>query len=196
MKKLFLLAVALSSTMFLAACGGGGDGEKVAAVDANITVTAANGKALFTALGNESFVFGNGVPAFGTAGTTTTVTINPPAAAGGNPGFTISSGGSTAGGTLSFAGGTCTFNVTSSTFGPPSPLLVGQSIVINDCSVRLDTAGQVADGVADDILAMLTLDGTTSTGSIVSVAIDGDGNITLNGVVVGRVALRPLSGAF
>ena len=195
MKKFFLLAAFLGSATLLAACGGGGgDGNQVAAADARVAVNADNGKAAFTALADESFVFANGVPAFGT-NTATTVSIEAPAAAGGAPRFAITTaGGDTATGRMSF--GSCKFEVLTSTFDSPSPLVAGATIVIEDCELTLDTAGQAADGVSVDVNAMLSLDDCDSANTVVTVAITAGGKIVLNGKVVGTITLRPVTGVF
>jgi hypothetical protein len=195
MKKLFLIAAVLSTATLLTACGGGGgDAVQVAAVDARLEADADSGRPMFTALANESFTFTNGVAEFGTAGTATTVSIQEPAAAGRNPRFTISSGGETATGTMAY--GSCFFRITVSTFAPPSPLVDGAVIEIDNCGVVLDTAGQHADGVAVESSAVLFLNNANSTGTTVTVAINPSGRITLNGRVVGTVTLRPITGVF
>jgi hypothetical protein len=195
MKKLFLLAAVLTSATLLASCGGGGgDAAQVAAADARIGVDDTNGKVVFNAMANESFVFSGGVPAFGT-NTATTVNITPPPAAGRNPGFTITSaGGDTATGTMDF--GSCIFRIVTSTFDPPSPLVAGETIVVPNCGVNLDTAGQHADGVAVDVSATLFLNNAVSTNTTVTVAINPAGKITLNGRAVGTVTLQPVTGVF
>ena len=193
MKKLFLLAAVLSSVTLLAACGGGGGDSSpmVAAEDARLAADADSGKPLFTALANESFTFTNGVAEFGTS-SATTVTIQPPAAEGRNPRFTITSGGDTASGVMAF--GSCFFRVTDSTFAPPSPLVDGAVIEIANCGVQLDTAGQNANGVAVESSAVLFLNNANSTGTTVTVAISPSGRIILNGKAVGTVTLRPVTG--
>jgi hypothetical protein len=193
MKKLSLLAAVLASATFLACCGGSGDASQVAAADAQIAVDGSNGKRTFTAMANESFLFTNGVADFGTAAATT-VSITPPATAGTNPTFNIAAGGDTASGTMAF--GSCKFQITASTFDAPSPLLVGETITIENCDVKLDTSGQGADGVAVDVSAVLVLNNASSTNTTVTVAINENGKITLNGTVVGTVTLRPVTGAF
>lgn len=194
MKKLFLLAAVLTSATLLASCGGGGDSAQVATEDARLSADADSGRPLFTAMANESFTFTGGVTEFGTAGAATTVSIQQPAAAGRNPRFAISSGGQTATGVMTF--GSCFFRVTDSTFTPPSPLVDGAVIEINNCGVQLDTAGQNANGVAIESSAVLFLNNANSTGTAVTVAINPAGRITLNGKAVGTVTLTPVTGAF
>lgn len=193
MKKLLLLAAVLSSVTLLASCGGGGgDTPQVAAANAELAVDADNGRPVFTALQNEAFTFPTGVADFGTAGTTT-LTITPPASAGRNPTFAVASGGDTASGTMGF--GSCIFRITVSTFNPPSPLVDGAIIEIQNCGVRLDTAGQNANDVALQKSAVLFLNNANSTGTTVTVSINPAGKITLNGRVVGTVTLKPVTGS-
>lgn len=194
MKKHFLLAALLGSVTFLAACGGGGgggDSAQIASADAVVNVGAANGRTTFRALENEAFVFPDGVPAFGTT-TRTTVAIEPPAAAGANPRFTVTNAGQTASGVMNF--GSCIFRITASDFAG-SVMVAGASIEIDNCSIRIDTSGHAADGVAVDILVFLILDGAVSNGTLISVMIDGDGNVFVNGVLVATITLAPVTGA-
>jgi hypothetical protein len=193
MKTHFLLAALLGGVTFLAACGGGGGGDtaQLAASDAVVNVGAANGRTTFRALQNEAFVFPNGVAAFGTT-SATTVAVTPPAAAGASSGFTVTNGGQTASGVMQF--GSCDFRITSSTFAG-SVMVVGETIEVTNCSLRIDTSGQAGDGVAVDVLVFLILNTSTSNGTLMSVSIDGNGRVFVNGQLVGTVTLGAVTGA-
>jgi hypothetical protein len=196
MKKLMQWAIALCSAAMLAACGGGGSGDGAARTvtqDPALAINATTGPTLVAAIANETFAYQDGVPAFGTTAATN-VTFSAPAAAGAAPGFTISSGGNTASGTMAF--GSCIFRITASTFPDGSRLAAGQIITINPCNINVNARGTAADGVAATRSAALVVGAAASAGASVTISVNPGGQLTLNGVSVGTVTLSPITGAF
>jgi hypothetical protein len=80
--------------------------------------------------------------------------------------------------------GSCIFTITSTT--GTKGLTVGQQITVNPCSLRLETAGQQADGQPQQTNATVTLGTTQSTSTPVQVAVTPDGQVVVNGQPVGR----------
>lgn len=194
MKKLMQWAVALCSAAMLAACGGGGDGgARTVTADPVLALNAETGRTMVSALATENFTFPSGVPAFGTAAATT-VTFSAPATPTAAPGFTITSGTNTASGTMAF--GSCIFRVTASTFPATHPLARGKVVTINPCNVSVTLKGTPADGVATSRSVALVLGAAVSAGAPVTVGVNGGGQLTFNGAIVGSVTLSPLTGAF
>ncbi|HEX2544650.1 MAG TPA: hypothetical protein VHL79_07225 [Ramlibacter sp.] len=198
MKKLFLAAALVASSIGLVACGGGGDEPaNVAANDLNLQLSPSTGQAATQPFVNVPFVFPSAVPDLGTTAPTT-VTITPPPTnnlqpGGSNPGFQVVSGGQTASGILQF--GSCIFVVTASTFPAGHRLAQGNTVTVNPCNINVNTAGAVANGVAITRSAALRLGAAASSGSSVTVNVNPGGNITVNGNAgVGTVTLTPVSG--
>ncbi len=183
--KLKLVALAAVSVAALAACGGGGDPVLVAAGDATISVA----PAVAAAVANTDFTFASGVAALGTTAETTVKFTNTAA----TPAFSISSGGNTATGTTTF--GSCIFVVSNSTFPAGHPLANGQTVTVNPCSVRLATAGGVANGQPTTRNAAMLLGFAASSGRSVTVAVSPSGSLTVNGSIIAVISLTPVSGA-
>ena len=203
-----LAASSIAVAGLLTACGGDpAPAAKVAAAQTELAAgpsTAAASTALFT---SAPQVFTSGVPSFGTTGTTTltvsntttsgTVTTASGPVSVSGPTFTITgpaSGGGTgtASGALTY--GSCIFNILSSTFVAPSPLLVGNQIVISPCDFKLATSGKPADGSSGNVTTTLTLGTGTSTGSTLTVTISNTGVVTVAGQTLGTVSLTPVTG--
>jgi hypothetical protein len=175
-------------TLVLYGCGGGNDGTapKPAAVVPTATTLAATPTTV-DAVATVPFTF-SAVPSFGTTATTTVTFTNTAT----TPAFSIASGSNTATGTTTF--GSCDFHVTASTFVAPSPLAVGQTIIVNPCNINVDTKGEPA-GVAQQRAIALVLGSAASTGTTVTVGVTAGGQLTLNGNAVGTVTLVPVTGA-
>jgi hypothetical protein len=191
MKKRFLLVCALVSAFVLAACGDGGSDDRLFAASEDLTVNAnaATGPSLARAFKEEVFVFPNGVPEFGTT-TTTTLVIHEN---GSTPTFTLTNGGNVATGQLLF--GSCIFKITQSTFVPPSPLLVGNTITIPNCQFLVRTRTVPANNVVFTRNARWILSTATSNDTPVEVSINPGGQVTVNGVVIGTVTLVAVTGS-
>lgn len=187
MKKLTLILAALCMTATLTACGGGGSGStaQVASANTSIPMNATTGQTVTSSVTGKSFEFTNGVPDFGTSGSTT-VTFGTP------NGFQITSGGNAANGTMSF--GSCHFNVTSSSFGS-GPLINGSTVTITNCELQALTKGLPADGSGHLAQVELVLNGATSLPVTVTITVMADGQVLVNNVVVGSVPVAPVTGA-
>lgn len=187
MKHQFLAVLAVAAAFVLASCGGGGDAPtpvQVASADANLP---ANGT-ITAALSGTTFAFPTGVPGLGTTGTTTLAFSGTAAA----PGFSIASGGNTAGGALRF--GSCIFAVSSSTFPAGHPMALGQTVTVNPCNINLNTTGVVANGVAVNRSVGLVLGAAGSSGASVILGVNAGGGLTLNGNNVGTITLAFVTG--
>ncbi|WBY03641.1 hypothetical protein PE066_08940 [Ramlibacter tataouinensis] len=147
----------------------------------NSTVTAA--------VVSQPFVFDAGVPALGTIGATTLVFTD----AAATPAFAISADGSTASGTTTF--GSCIFTVRASTFPPGHPLALGQTVTVNPCNIRVNTAGAVANGVATSRSVALLLGAAASAGASVTIGVTAGGSLSLNGHIVTTITLTPVTSA-
>ena len=195
-KKRFLLAAICSVAFALTACGGGGNDTPLqSASDLSLDVNPTTGANAVGAVSNSSFTFAGGVPDFGTTGSTTVTLasdsfVQPGAAAA--PGFTVASGGQSASGSLTF--GSCIFTVTDSTF-TSGPLVKGARIVINPCQLRVNAAGLPADSAARSRSIFLILRAAVSAGVPLQVSINGGGQVTINGRILGTVTLQPATGA-
>ena len=184
----FVLAAILTAT--LAACGGGdssslGFSSVTSTANVSTPVTALNAAAVV----NTPFSFPAGVPAFGTTGTATTLALTNTAA---SPTFSITSGGRTATGVTTF--GSCIVTVTASTFLPPSPLAVGQSITINPCSLNVGTSGGAANGSSNATNVSLVLGTVASSNVVLPVIINPNGSVVINNVIVGTVTVAVVTG--
>jgi len=186
MNKVLAPVLLGSLTALLYGCGGGGGAPAPVEVVATPTTVAATPTttAAVTAI---PFTFA-AVPSFGTTATTT-VTFKDTST---TPAFSIVSGTNTASGTTTF--GSCDFHVTASTFPAGSPLAVGQTVVVNPCSISIDTQGQ-ASGSAEQRSIALVLSNAASTGTTVTVGVNPGGQLTLNGNTIGTVTLTPVTGA-
>jgi len=90
--------------------------------------------------------------------------------------------------------GSCIFVVSGSTFPAGHALANGQTITVNPCSVNLNTAGGVANGQPTSRSAALLLGAAASQGTTVTVGINPNGQIVLNGSAVTSIRLTPVSG--
>lgn len=191
MKKRFLLVFALASAFILAACGDGGDDNRTlfAAQDLTVDANSFTDPAVVKAFKNEVFVFPNGVQEFGTT-TPTTVVIQDTATA---HTFTITSAQGTASGELEF--GTCIFLIKQSTFAPPSPLAVGNRIVIPNCKFEVRTRNTPANDQPFERSVRWLLSNAVSNDTSVEVRINGGGRVTVNGQSIGTVTLSPVTGS-
>lgn len=181
MKSLSKLAVIMSAVA-LVSCGGGGGSDAptatVASANTTVAVNPTTGPAAIQAVAATPLPFAAGVPAFGTTGTATNLTIN----AGATPTFAVAAGGKTATGNFKF--GSCIFEVTNSTFTPPSTLLTGATVTVPNCDINLQTANAAATGAPVSISVTVSLNGTASGAITQTMAISPSGVITINGTTV------------
>jgi hypothetical protein len=196
MKSLWKLAVVSSATALLVACGGGGgsndDHVAVANSASAVTVDGTNGSNSVQAMAGQSIVFANGVPDFGTTASTTVAVSATPLGTP-PPSFTISSGGATATGDLTF--GSCIFTVKSSTFPAGSKLVAGAKITVSPCKITLATAGVIAAGTPASVSTTLTLNTVTSAPYKITVTITPSGTVQVNGLTVYTTTLSSATGA-
>lgn len=183
----YLLATLAAAA--LVACGGGnGDDSTAVASDVPaVSINAQNGAVAAQALNGQAISFANGVPAFGTSGATTlTVT------AGASPTFGVSSGGSSATGSLRF--GSCIFEVTSSTFTAPHPLQQGAVVTVADCAIDFNTANVSAEGGTATVQATVSLNGTVSSPVTTTVVIQSNGDVLVNGTKITSASVTQVTG--
>lgn len=215
LSKCFELAkwtVGLTLSAALVACGGSGGGSsappvRVANANVVVPITATTVPALVPAAGAAPIVatFPNGFSGVNAAGAPVTVTgattvaftntggATPGLGGGTPPGFSITNGGSTASGTVTF--GSCTFTVTASNFPATSPLAVGKVIKVDPCTMTVNTIGDFSNGTTNTDSVTLTFGTSTSAAFSLPVTIDGNGTVSVNGVVIGTVPLSPITGA-
>jgi hypothetical protein len=148
-----------------------------------VPVTAANAAALV----NTPFVFPNGVPEFGTTGTTT-VTLTDTST---TPAFSIVTPNGTATGVMTF--GSCIFRITTVT--PGTVLSVGNTITIPDCKASLQVVGQPANGSSFQGQVTFSLNLASSVFQSTLVRIGTDGTLSVNGISFGRVGLAFVTGS-
>lgn len=193
MKSLWKWAAVSSATALLVACGGGGgDGPiSVANGDSQVAVNGTTGPNAVQAMA-QSITFPNGVPDFGTTGSTTLAVAATPLGTP-PPSFTVTSGGSTASGDLTF--GSCIFTVKSSTFAAGSKLATGAKITVSNCTIVLSTNGVAATGVSTTVNAALTLNTVASNPYKVTVVINPTGTVMVNGLTVFTLKVSSLTGA-
>lgn len=154
--KVFKYALASLAVATLVACGGGGGGGTLAAgSDVTVGIDATNGAQIIKALDNLALNYADGVDAFQTKGTPTSLTIANTGSA--TPTFNIASGTFAATGEVGF--GSCKFVVKTSTFPGGHPLSVGQTITVTPCQLVAATSGQTADGVPVESDVKLVLNG-------------------------------------
>lgn len=191
MKKRFVLAASLVAALTLTACGGGGDDSTFlgASQDLVISMNPATGPNTTAAVANDNFVFPTGVSEFGTTGLPTTLTWNDTSA---TPAFTIAADGSSATGVTEF--GSCRFRVLTSSFPAPSPLFVGNVIVINSCVLTIRTRLQPADGAERLRELLLRLNTAQSNFVFGRVRVNSDGTVILNDRSQGTVTTNNLTG--
>lgn len=183
--KLKLAFGAVAAAALLAACGGG-SGDPILVVNSDVSVPA--NATVAGALAGTSFAFPSGVPALGTTGATTLAFTGTAA----SPGFDVSSGGNTAGGTAGF--GSCIFVVSRSTFPAGHPMALGQTVTINPCAVSMAVSNATANGQPVPRSIALLLGAAASSGSSATVAVTPSGQLVLNGANVVTVGLTPVSG--
>ena len=177
-----------AAAVALVACGGGSDPVVlVAAADATSTLTAQNGATVGGAFVGTSFAFNTGVAAFGTTASTTLVIGGTPAAQT----ATISSGGATATGDMSY--GSCLFVIKTSNFNASSPLAAGKTVVVNPCTMKITTSGLVANG--GETLTKVTMSlGTHEGASSVRVTITPDGVVRVGSQQFANLSVTPATG--
>ena len=184
-------ALVVCSVALLAACGGGGDSapavatSTVATANLNTPITATNA----VALSNLTQTFITGIPEFGTTGTTTLVFTSTGTGTATSTDFKIASNEGTASGKVIF--GSCIFNFTASTI---PGLVAPRTITIQNCNVNVPTSGGVANSPTIR-LTTFTLGALTGTGSSAVVTINANGDVTIGGVLIGRVAVTVTTGA-
>lgn len=194
------------SAAALVACGSS-DSAPAPVVASNLVVSASPATAATTTavLQSSPISFPSGVPALGTtAATTLTVaTTNATVALPGGgsvtgPSISLSSGGQTATGVLSY--GSCVFTVTSSTltsgpFSPPfSPPAPARQVVVTDCTLTVATANVPATGTPTATPATLRIGaansapipllGTVATGTNTLTLTNPAGQPVVSGVTV------------
>lgn len=199
LNKISLAALALGGSMLLAACGGGGNDSPLRPTATVTTPTAANftastgatviGGVLAASAEPTSFSFASGVPAFGTTGPTS-MTVSGTGAA---PKFGISSAEGSANGGLTFA--SCHFLMTTSTYPSTHPLAQGKTVVVNPCSISIDTAGKTAGGGTASTGVSFVLGGTTSAPVLLPVSISSTGEVSVGGVSVATATVVVTTGA-
>jgi hypothetical protein len=185
-KKLILVLAAIVSSVTLVACGGGDDPAPAVVATNTDVATNANTAA---AVANLPFVFPSGVPELGTTASTTLSFTNTAT----TPAFAIASGGMQAQGTTTF--GSCIFVITQSTFPAGHRLALGQTITVNPCNIRANTAGKSNNGVAENRAVSLILGAALSQGVTVTINVNEGGQLTINGRDVGTVTLTPVTGS-
>jgi hypothetical protein len=129
-------------------------------------------------MGGENFTFPNGVEAFGTVGTPTTVAFNDEA----------TEADITAGDLSASAGaeyGSCIFTIGESQFEPPHPLAPGSIITIQRCTLTVTAVDVPEGGESVDGAAILTLGPFTSEETEVEVQLGEDDSLFVNGVDTG-----------
>lgn len=131
-------------------------------------------------LGGEDFTFANGVGAFGTAGTSTSVEFNDQATEA-----DISAGGSTASAGAEY--GSCIFTIIESTFPATHPLAVGSRITIPRCTLNITAVDVPENGDPVAGVAILNLALAESGAVEVDVQIDEDGRLFVNEVDTGII---------
>lgn len=183
----FLLATVLTAT--LVACGGGGSDSgptSTLTTTSNLAQSVAAKEA--NAVVNTPFAFPTGVLGFGTTAPTTLAFTSTSA----TPSFSIASGVSTATGTTTF--GSCIFTIVTSNFPSTSPLAVGQTIIINPCTLNVATAGGRADGSTTTRSVRMTL-GTAVSGPVETlVTLNANGTVVINNQTVGTVTVSAVTG--
>ncbi len=186
MKKILSAILTLLVASTLVACGGGGGTAQVQAAAADTVLPAS--AATVALVPNTAFQFPSGVTSFGTTSTTTVAFTS----ASATPTFSISSDGNTATGDTTF--GSCHFHITASTFLPPSPLAVGNTITVNPCNLNANTHGQLANGQGQSRSIALLLGSALSSGTPITISINEGGQVTINGQSAGTVTLTPVTG--
>lgn len=194
MKSLWKWAVVTSATAMLVACGGGGgDGPiSVAVGNPSFAVDSTNGANAVQAMA-QAITFPNGVPDFGTSGSSTTLAITASPLGTPPPSFAITAGSSTASGDLTF--GSCIFTVKSSTFAAGSKLATGAKVTVSNCSLLLNINGAPATGTPVSATAVLTLNTVSSNPYKITVVITPQGQVMVNGLTVYNIKVTPLTGA-
>jgi hypothetical protein len=187
MNKMLSLALAVFAAVSLTACGGGGGEPPATQVAAADTTIPANGTTT-AAVTNIPFTFPAGITEFGTTSTTTVAFTDTST----TPAFSIASGANTATGTTAF--GSCIFKITQSTFASTSKLAQGNTITVEPCSFKVNTAGVSANGVAVSRSIALTLGAAVSSGQPVMLNVNPGGQLTINGRSVGSVTLQFVTG--
>ena len=191
--KISFAAMLVSSTIFLAACGGGDNNPAPAALVANTNTSAAinptTGAAVVQGVLGKSFSFASGVPSFGT-GSATSLALS---GSGASPSFNISSTEGTATGAMAY--GSCIFKVAASSFPASSVLALGKEITVSPCTLSIGTAGVTANGGSSIGNVTLQLGTVGSSPVSVTVSISSAGVVTVNDSVVGSATLVPATGA-
>lgn len=185
LNKLMAGLVMAGGALALVGCGGGGAPDLVttAANDVTVKVTPAS----IAAIADTTFTFPDGVEEFGTTAATTFAVGGTTA----SPTFSIASDGKTALGALAF--GSCILTVVESSL--PSPLAKDETLTIEPCNFNVNSKGAIAGSPTSRTIT-LTLGRSTSNGVQKLITIDREtGEITINGVVVGKVTVVVSTGS-
>lgn len=192
-RKLFVLS-AIAAAVSLTACGGGDDPVQKANDIPAVAVspaTAAAAKGAASALASAPAIT---LPALTTKEGTKIAagsTLKFLAAATGLPattlsGFELTSGGSTAKGTLT--AGSCIFTVNTAGAGLP----VGAVLTFDPCTIDFNTAGVPANGTSQNAVVTLSFGGTSVTVAAVPVTVtvvNGQAVVSAGGATVGTGSL-------
>ena len=193
LNKISLAALALGGSMLLSACGGGNDSPLRPISTANADLTVAVTQSTVQAALGKSVTFTSGISGLGTT-TPTTLTLSGSDLA--KPDLSIKSGTFEAKGKMTY--GSCIFTITESTFVPSATfpkLQVGQTTEITPCDMKLATSGSTGNGSSSEI-PMTFLLGSDISGSVPLIGtISSTGTVSVNGVVVGTVAVVVTTGA-
>lgn len=168
-----MTVLAICGSLVLVGCPSDDNDEQTRPVNGvNVNLNAAD----IAALNGETFTFTNGVGDFGTAaGTDVAFTT-----ANGATTAQITSGGDTADTAVTF--GSCIFTVGENGLGELLP--PGTVVTVQPCRIQI-TAGNVPEGGEVDGEAVLIFGDDESEPEIVTVSIDANGRISVNGVDTG-----------
>lgn len=181
----------LCGSALLAGCGGGSGSSSpnVAQADVQANITPATGAGVVGGVLGKSFDFSSGVADFGTTAPTSLTLSNNAAA----PSFAIASGSDTASGVMTY--GSCIFTVAESTFAADHPLAKDKRIEVTPCDLQVAAAGKPADGSSVQTTVTLVLGSTTSAPVTAVATIAPNGDVSINGSVVGSVKVDAATGA-
>lgn len=186
MKNAFGLGLGLVLAAVLVGCGGSDEPAPVQVAQSDVTLPA--DPSTTNAVAKLPFTFPQGVTEFGTTASTS-LTFTDTAT---TPAFSIASGTNTATGTTRF--GSCVFAITASSFPAGSKLALGNTIIVNPCNIKANTAGEQSNGLGVQRSVALILGAAVSAGSTVTLSVNAGGQLTINGNSVGTVTLVPVSG--
>lgn len=180
--KRVVAALAISA---VAACGGGGGPTTVRlATDAGpITLGAATGVTVATALNNQAIVFPAGIPGLAAVGAPATLTFT-------NNGTTFTATG---------AGGTVTGNTT---FASVNFIVITSNVIGIPAgtygpfpfTIDFDTAGTAANGSVSQVRTSIIINGGSSGTFFLGLTVTSTGELLLNGQNIGSVTLNTTTG--